>query len=89
MGSVIGFRRGVLACLSAFFCMALISGSALAQNDSYPKWDLFAGYPWLHPGATVPMAANPGNLTPYKVPNMAAGSGRPHLQCNNGTAQTS
>jgi outer membrane protein OmpA-like peptidoglycan-associated protein len=75
MGSVLGFRGRVVAFASALFCVALIPGSALAQSDSYPKWDLFAGYQWLHPGATVPMAGNPSNPTPYKVPDMAPGFG--------------
>ena len=75
MGSAIGFRGRVVAFTSALFCVALMSGSALGQSDSYPKWDLFAGYQWLHPGATVPVAGNPGNPTPYKVPDMAPGFG--------------
>jgi outer membrane protein OmpA-like peptidoglycan-associated protein len=47
-----------------------------AQSDSNPKWDLFAGYQWLHPGATVPAPfGDPNNPTPYKVPDMAPGFG--------------
>jgi outer membrane protein OmpA-like peptidoglycan-associated protein len=75
MGSAIGFRGRVVAFASALFCVSLLSGSALAQSDSYPKWDLFAGYQWLHPGATIPTAGNPGNPTPYKIPDMADGFG--------------
>ena len=75
MGSAICFRSRGFAFASALFCVALLSGSGLAQSDSYPKWDLFAGYQWLHPGATVPMAGNPGNPIPYKVPDMANGFG--------------
>jgi outer membrane protein OmpA-like peptidoglycan-associated protein len=33
----------------------------VAQNDSNPKWDLFVGYQWLHPGGSVP--------TPFGDPN--------------------
>lgn len=53
-----------------------MSGSALAQSDSYPKWDLFAGYQWLHPGATVPGAyGDPNAPYPYVVPDMPRGLG--------------
>lgn len=75
MGST-GFRCRALLVVAAFYCVVLVSGSAQAQSsDSYPKWDLFAGYQWLHPGATVPMTGDPSNPTPYKVPDMAKGFG--------------
>jgi len=38
---------GLLIVLSVW----LISSRAFAQKDSAPKWDSFAGYQWLHPGA--------------------------------------
>jgi outer membrane protein OmpA-like peptidoglycan-associated protein len=34
--------------------VSLISSTAFAQRDSDPKWDLFVGYQWLHPGGAVP-----------------------------------
>jgi len=56
--------------------LVLISSNAFAQSDSTPKWDLFVGYQYLHPGATVPAAfGDPNNPTAYKVPDMAAGFG--------------
>jgi len=56
--------------------LVLISSNAFAQSDSTPKWDLFVGYQYLHPGATVPAAfGDPNNPTPYQVPDMAAGFG--------------
>lgn len=68
--------RTTAACISAMFVVILLSASAFAQSDSNPKWDLFAGYQWLHPGATVPAAfGDPNNPTPYKVPDMAKGFG--------------
>lgn len=52
--------------------IALVSSSAVAQSDSNPKWDLFVGYQWLHPGGTVPAPfGNFENPTPYKVPDMS------------------
>jgi outer membrane protein OmpA-like peptidoglycan-associated protein len=60
----------------AVLAVSLISSSALAQGDSNPKYDLFVGYQWLHPGATVPA---PGGIssspTPFKLPDMAKGAG--------------
>ncbi len=75
MGSRSGFRCRVPALIAAISCVVLISGSALAQSDAYPKWDLFAGYQWLHPGATVPTIGNPSNPNPYKIPDMPKGLG--------------
>lgn len=54
----------------------LISSPALAQSDLNPKWDLFVGYQWLHPGGTVPAPfGDPNNPTPFKIPDMAKGFG--------------
>ncbi len=69
-------HRTAAALVFAVLSMVIISGTALAQSDSTPKWDLFAGYQWLHPGATVPAAfGDPSNPTPYGVPDMAKGFG--------------
>jgi outer membrane protein OmpA-like peptidoglycan-associated protein len=61
--------------VAAFVTMTLLCGSALAQNDSTPKWDWFAGYQYLNPGGTVPLPGNPGNPTPFKLPGEARGIG--------------
>src|SRR5258708_3106277 len=56
--------------------VCLISSPALAQSDSNPKWDLFVGYQWLHPGGTVPGAFGDPNTPPaYKIPDMGKGFG--------------
>jgi len=70
-------RRIALACVVAVISVVLVSGSAMAQqSDEYPKWDLFAGYQWYHPGGTVPAAnSDPNNPTPFIVPDMAGGFG--------------
>jgi len=63
---------GLLVVLS----VSLLSSSAFAQSDSNPKWDLFVGYQWLHPGGTVPTAfGDPANPTPFKIPDMSKGFG--------------
>lgn len=64
---------GPLAILSS---LLLISTFALAQGDSNPKWDVFVGYQWLHPGITVPApGGSPASPTPFDVPDMAPGFG--------------
>ena len=60
--------------LSAVLAMLLLCSLAVAQSDSNPKWDVFAGYQWLHPGITVPVG-DPNNPTPFKVPDMSKGAG--------------
>jgi len=66
------FVAGILVAIS----LVTMSVSALAQSDSYPKWDLFVGYQFLHPGATVPTPfGDPNNPVPYKVPDMTKGFG--------------
>jgi outer membrane protein OmpA-like peptidoglycan-associated protein len=67
------FRMG-LAVVFAMITITLISGSAAAQSEPTPKWDLFAGYQWMHPGINVPFG-DPNNPTPYAVPDMAKGGG--------------
>ncbi|MGO9086225.1 MAG: OmpA family protein [Candidatus Sulfotelmatobacter sp.] len=68
--------RPVAAGLFAILALVLFSSAAFAQSDSNPKWDLFAGYQYLHPGATVPAGfGDPNNPIAYKVPDMAKGFG--------------
>ncbi len=62
--------------LLVVFALALISSPALAQSDENPKWDLFVGYQWLHPGGTVPAAfGDPNNPIPFNIPDMGKGFG--------------
>ena len=74
-------RLKLAKCLSIFgaivlLTVSLLSSAAWAQSDANPKWDLFVGYQWLHPGGNVPTAfGDPSNPTPFKVPDMAKGFG--------------
>jgi outer membrane protein OmpA-like peptidoglycan-associated protein len=62
--------------LFLLLALALISSSAIAQSDSNPKLDLFAGYQYLHPGGTVPAAGStPATATPFAFPDMTKGIG--------------
>jgi outer membrane protein OmpA-like peptidoglycan-associated protein len=70
-------RKGHLVLgLLVVLAITLISSSALAQTDSNPKWDLFVGYQWLHPGGTVPTPFTDfNNPMGMKVPDMSPGFG--------------
>ncbi len=69
-------RARVVIGLLVVLSVALISSPAHAQSDSTPKWDVFAGYQWLHPGGTVPAPfGDPNNPTPYQIPDMSRGFG--------------
>jgi outer membrane protein OmpA-like peptidoglycan-associated protein len=76
MSSQFRIIPALISGLLLMFAVAMISMPALAQGDYNPKWDLFVGYQWLHPGGTVPAPlGNPAAPTPYKVPDMSAGFG--------------
>jgi hypothetical protein len=45
----------VLSCgLRLMLAVFVLSGIILAQDEAYPKWDIYTGYQWLQPGGTVP-----------------------------------
>jgi hypothetical protein len=68
------FKKGHAVGLFIMF-VSLVS-TAFAQSDANPKWDLFVGYQWLHPGGTVPAPFTDfNNPTEAKVPDMAPGFG--------------
>jgi len=70
------FKQGRLIGLFMLIAVSVFSTSAFAQSDANPKWDLFAGYQWLHPGATAPTAfTDYNNPTGTSVPDMAPGFG--------------
>ncbi len=54
----------------------VVSSPAVAQSDANPKYDIFVGYQWLHPGGTVPAAGtDPTNPMGVKLPDSAKGAG--------------
>jgi len=67
--------RLLVVSLFAILTSLFITSSAIAQNDSTPKIDVFVGYQWMHPGATVPFGSDPTNPTAFKLPDMAKGIG--------------
>jgi hypothetical protein len=71
-------NKGRVAIMGLLFTLAvsLLPSPASAQSDNPPKWDLFAGYQWLHPGGTVPAAFGDfNNPSPFKIPDMSKGFG--------------
>jgi hypothetical protein len=77
MSGIFFRRKGLVAAgLLAVLSITLISVPAWAQSDENPKWDLFVGYQWLHPGGSVPAAfGDPNAPSPFKIPDMSAGFG--------------
>jgi len=54
----------------------LASVAAKAQEEGTPKVDVFAGYQWLHPGATVPAPFQPPNApVAQKMGDIPQGAG--------------
>ena len=69
-------RWRVLLCSLIALFVLLFSNLALGQDNQTPKYELFAGYQWLHPGGTVPSPAGTfDNPIGLKLPDMPAGAG--------------
>lgn len=60
--------------LGLLFFFLFLSLPAAAQ-DEVPQYDLFIGYQWLHPGATVATFKNPFNPVPRNLEEMPKGLG--------------
>ena len=77
MGRSTRARCLVLAAMVAVAILLLFPVFSSAQSgEPVPKWDLFAGYQWLHPGITTPAGfSDPNNPTPFKVQDMPKGFG--------------
>jgi hypothetical protein len=72
------FRTLRYRLLLASFLLPLIlsvaSSPVAAQDQPNPKWDLFLGYQWTHPGGHVPNPSNPGGPS-IQPPDMGKGAG--------------
>jgi hypothetical protein len=76
LGRSASTNRLLTAALSAIFVVIVMSVSGSAQSDYNPKYDIFGGYQWMHPGATVPVnTGDPENPVPFTLPDMAKGLG--------------
>jgi outer membrane protein OmpA-like peptidoglycan-associated protein len=73
---VIGLRKSPFFCLLALISVLFPVAKLLAQDDSTPRYDIFVGYQWIHPGANVPNPFSPAtNPSTSPVPDMAKGFG--------------
>jgi outer membrane protein OmpA-like peptidoglycan-associated protein len=66
-----------LSLLSLTACAVLFMTSiATTQSEPAPKYDIFIGYQWVHPGGTVGSpSGTPANPLPQKLPDMPKGAG--------------
>jgi hypothetical protein len=68
--------RVLCACFLLMLTVVLLSAVTLAQDVETPKYEIFAGYQWLHPGGTVPVPFGNYNApNGMKLPDMPAGMG--------------
>lgn len=71
-------RPGRVLSLTCLILLTLIffSVGALAQEEETPKYEIFVGYQWLHPGATIPSPFQPPSAPiPLTLHDMGAGAG--------------
>ena len=52
--SGLGRMRVLRASLLLMLTVVLLSAVTLAQDVETPKYEIFLGYQWLHPGGSVP-----------------------------------
>ena len=55
--------------------LAIVASPLAAQDQTTPKWDLFGGYQWTHPGAHVPDPNNPNATQGIVAPDLGQGAG--------------
>ena len=69
-------NNNLLSFLLIVCAVLLIVPAMTAQDNSSPKYDIFLGYQWLHPGITVgSFAGNPPTVVGLKLPDMPKGAG--------------
>jgi outer membrane protein OmpA-like peptidoglycan-associated protein len=63
-------------CIMAILAVVLaVPRSIKAQDQETPKYDLFVGYQWLHPGGEVPTGGTQSNPITSNIPDMPKGFG--------------
>src|ERR1700680_4527145 len=74
--SGLGRMRVLRASLLLMLTVVLLSAVTLAQDVETPKYEIFLGYQWLHPGGSVPAPfGDYNNPTRLKLPDMPMGFG--------------
>jgi outer membrane protein OmpA-like peptidoglycan-associated protein len=70
-----GGRVSFFALLSVALLLG-VCASAFAQDEDVPKYEIFVGYQWLHPGGNVPTPGQPATAPiPLNLRDMGAGAG--------------
>jgi outer membrane protein OmpA-like peptidoglycan-associated protein len=71
-----GKLSSVTVATLALLNLAVFSPATLrAQDDQSPKYDVFVGYQWLHPGGDAPIPGTQANPASAKIPDMPKGFG--------------
>ena len=69
-------RSAITGFCAVLLAVAWASSTAAAQDDAVPKYDVFLGYQFLSPGATVASPnGTPSNPGPRTLPDMPKGIG--------------
>lgn len=69
-------RRVLIPGLLLVLAVVFGAAGAMAQEQETPKFELFTGYQWLHPGATVPAPGQSFNSpVGLKLPDLPDGAG--------------
>jgi hypothetical protein len=68
--------RVLLVGLLISLTLLVLSTAVFAQDEETPKYEIFTGYQWLHPGATIPTPGeSPNAPVPFNLRDMGDGAG--------------
>lgn len=68
-------NRTICVIMAILAVVLAVPRSTKAQDTEAPKYDLFVGYQWLHPGGEAPAPGTQANPVTFKIPDMAKGFG--------------
>ncbi len=72
----IGNRRSLWVVLCTTLALSMLSSVAFSQDQQVPKYDVFTGYQWLHPGGNVVApGSDPNAPTSQSLPDAPWGVG--------------
>lgn len=68
-------RQFRIILIALLFAPVLSPAALNAQDEETPKYDLFVGYQWLHPGGNAPVPGTQSNPQRLQIPDMGRGFG--------------